>query len=91
MKKTIPLPIMITKEGKWFIAFCPLLDLATQGETEKEVKENMEDLVKEYFKDPDTPKPKLQILQSTSIQLSNIPVQLPEGETHSKSKALAKA
>ncbi|MFH0986750.1 MAG: type II toxin-antitoxin system HicB family antitoxin [Candidatus Micrarchaeota archaeon] len=50
MKTTIPFPIMITKEKKWFVASCPLLDIATQGKTEEEVKENMHDLIGEYFK-----------------------------------------
>lgn len=53
-KTTIPLPVVITKEGDWFVAFCPILDIATQGKTEAEVKENMEDLIKDYFHDPDT-------------------------------------
>jgi predicted RNase H-like HicB family nuclease len=39
--------VVITKEGKWFVACCPILDVATQGKTEKEVKENMEDLIDE--------------------------------------------
>jgi predicted RNase H-like HicB family nuclease len=34
--------IIISKEGKWFVASCPLLDISTQGKTEQEVKENME-------------------------------------------------
>ncbi|MCD6522122.1 MAG: type II toxin-antitoxin system HicB family antitoxin [Candidatus Diapherotrites archaeon] len=57
MKRAVPLPIVITKEGKWFVASCPILDIATQGRTEKEVKENMKDLINEYMRDPDTPKP----------------------------------
>ena len=48
----IPLPVIITKERNWFVASCPILDIATQGKTEKEVKENMEDLINEYLKDP---------------------------------------
>ena len=54
-----PFPIFITKEKKWFVAECPLLNIATQGKTEKEVKENMKDLIKEYLSDlnkPETPK-----------------------------------
>lgn len=47
----VPLPIVITKEDNWFVASCPLLDVATQGRTEEEVKEMMEDLVNEYFKE----------------------------------------
>ncbi len=50
-KVTVPLPIFMAKEGKWFVASCPLLDVATQGKTEEEVKENMDDLLEEYFED----------------------------------------
>lgn len=48
----LPLPIVISKEGKWFVASCPILDIATQGKTEEEVKEMMQDLINDYFKDP---------------------------------------
>ena len=51
---SLPLPIIIMKEKKWFVASCPLLNIATQGETEQEVKENMDDLIDEYLQDPDT-------------------------------------
>ena len=52
----VPFPIVISKENKWFVASCPLLDIATQGKTEKEVKENMADLINDYLSDPDTSK-----------------------------------
>ena len=55
----IPLPIVITKEGDWFVASCPWLDIATQGKTEEELKENMRDLIHDYLTDPDTKKPEL--------------------------------
>jgi len=54
MCEKIPLPILIAKEGKWFVASCPILDIATQGKTEKEAKENMTELINEYLNDPDT-------------------------------------
>ena len=59
----VPFPVIITKEGKWFVASCPILDLATQGKSEKEVRENMKDLISEYMSDPDTPKPELESIQ----------------------------
>lgn len=49
-----PFPIFIGKEGEWFVACCPVLDIATQGRTGEEVKENMADLIEEYMEDPDT-------------------------------------
>lgn len=32
---------VIKREGKWYIASCPPLDLTTQGRTEKEAKKNL--------------------------------------------------
>jgi predicted RNase H-like HicB family nuclease len=84
----IPLPIFITKEDKWFVAACPVLDVATQGKTEDEVKENMKDLINEYFKDPDTPKPSLQTIISFSF--TNIPVKIPEGVLYNKTQTASK-
>ncbi len=80
----IPLPIVIMKEGTWFVASCPLLDVATQGKTEEEVKENMQNLIDDYLRDPDTPKPELKAIMATS--LANIPINVPEKVLHGKAK-----
>ena len=78
----MPLPVILTKEGKWFVAACPVLYIATQGKTEKEVKENMVELINEYLKDPDTPKPKIEAIMSVS--LINLPVNIPKGVLDTK-------
>lgn len=82
MTLQVPVPIILTKEGKWFVASSPILDVATQGRTEKEVKENLADLINEYLRDPDIRKPSLEELMSLS--LANIPVQIPESVLHGK-------
>lgn len=79
----IPLPVIMAREGKWFVVSCPVLDIATQGKTESEAREMMEDLLNEYFKDPDTPKPEIKTIMSVS--LTNIPVSLPAGILHHNS------
>jgi len=89
MTVQLPLPILITKENKWFVASCPILDIATQGKTEREVKENMADLMNEYLSDPDTTKPSLEDLMSLS--LTNIPVKVPEGVLRRKASTTAAA
>jgi predicted RNase H-like HicB family nuclease len=53
----IMFPVVFGKEGKWYVASCPILDIATQGATEKEARENIKDLIREYLTDKDTPKP----------------------------------
>jgi predicted RNase H-like HicB family nuclease len=85
MTLQVPVPILITKEGKWFVASSPILDVATQGRTEREVKENLADLINEYLRDPDTRKPSLEELMSLS--LANIPVRIPEGVLRGKASS----
>ncbi len=84
MLMQIPLPIVIAKEDKWFVAICPILDVATQGKTEEEAKEMMADLINDYFRDPDTVKPKMTTIMS--ISLTNVPVNVPEGVMYGKAQ-----
>jgi predicted RNase H-like HicB family nuclease len=89
MSIALPFPIIIAKEGKWFVASCPLLDIATQGKSEAEVKANMVDLVNDYLNDPDTAKPSIEDLMSLS--LTNIAVNVPKGVLHPKASAAVTA
>ena len=89
MSTQVPFPILITKEGKWFVASCPVLEIASQGKTEKEIKENMSELINEYLGDPDTPKPSLEDLMSFS--LTNVPIKIPESVLHRKASTATKA
>ncbi len=78
------MPVIITREGKWFVGACPLLDVATQGKTEEEVKEDLRDLIEEYMNDSDTPKPPIKTIMNTSISITNIPIKMEHyGETAS--------
>jgi predicted RNase H-like HicB family nuclease len=72
----ISFPVLISKEGEWFMACCPMLDIATQGRTDEEVKENMADLIEEYMEDPDTQKPDWEAIISTSVTLTSIPMKI---------------
>ena len=76
--EAIPLPIIIENGGKYIAAWCPILDIATQGKNEKEAKENMGELIKWYFEDNDTPKPKIESMMSMSISITNVPVTIPK-------------
>jgi predicted RNase H-like HicB family nuclease len=74
----ISFSLLISKEGKWFVASCPMLDIATQGKTEEEVKENMVDLIEEYMEDQYTQKPDLETIMSTSVTITSVPVKIKE-------------
>jgi len=72
----ISFPVLISKEKGWFVASCPLLDIATQGRTEEEVKENLVDLIEEYMEDPDTLKPDWETIMSTSVTMTSVAVKV---------------
>jgi predicted RNase H-like HicB family nuclease len=73
---SLPFPVIVSRENKWFVASCPILDNGTQDRTEKEAKDNMVDLINEYLADRDTPKPNLSDLMSLSLM--NVPIRVPE-------------
>ena len=72
-KAQIPFPIVIMKEDELFVASCPILDIATQGETEQEVRENMKDLIDDYLNDEDTQKPNINSIQTISLSYISVP------------------
>lgn len=71
-RRPIPLPIIVGKEDDAFVAWCPLVDLATQGDTLEEVKENMEEMLVDYFSDPDTVKPKFMLMEQEVFSVRSI-------------------
>ena len=89
MKGAMPFPVVIAREGRWFVASCPPLDIATQGRTENEAKSNIAELISDYMNDPDTKKPALRKLLSFSVSIATVPVNILEGVQHRKSPAVA--
>ena len=63
----VPFPVVISREGRWFVASCPVLDIAAQGRTELEVKENIKELIDDYLNDPDLKWPAIERNNSYSI------------------------
>lgn len=84
----VPWPVVVMKEGKWYVASCPPLGIATQGKTTKEVKENMDELIMEYLQDPDTPKPKIGV---RVVQVIKILTTVPRSVLNVKHAASANA
>lgn len=48
---------VITKEGKWYVAFCPELDVASQGKTVEEALSNLKEALELYLADEDVKLP----------------------------------
>jgi predicted RNase H-like HicB family nuclease len=51
MKHRVQLTVLAWKEGEVFVADCPPLRIASQGDTEKFALENLKDAVELYFED----------------------------------------
>lgn len=83
----INLPVVIGREGKWYVASVPMLDIATQGKTLEEVKGNLVELVNLYFENPHTPKPKIENLIHSELMLSTVSVVVPKGVSNNESRA----
>ena len=49
MVMEIKLPVQITKKRKWYVAACPILDISSQGSTEKKAKNNLIDALTLFF------------------------------------------
>lgn len=50
---TYRVSVVIEREQNWFVAFCPELDIASQGKSIEEAKENLKEAVELYVKHAD--------------------------------------
>lgn len=49
MVMEIKLPAKIIKKSKWYVASCPVLDISSQGSTEKKAKNNLIEALSLFF------------------------------------------
>lgn len=50
---TYRVSIIIEKEDSWFVAFCPELDVASQGKSIEEAQKNLKEAIELYLKHAD--------------------------------------
>lgn len=70
----VPLPAIVTKEGKLFVAWCPVLDIASQGKTYEEAIANLQEAVDLYSEDKDARK-----IKSVKVSMTHILASIPKG------------
>lgn len=51
------LSAIIRKDGKFYVAWCPDLDVASQGKTIEDSLANLKEAVELYLEDEDAPRP----------------------------------
>lgn len=77
-KYSVPLPVVFCNGGKWVQAWCPIVDVASQGRNFEEARKNIEEALDMYFEDKDTPKPTLKSLLSLSVSVTTVPVKIED-------------
>ncbi len=55
MKRSFPATVW--REGRWFVAQCLGVDVASQGETEEEALANLKEALELYFEPPQATRP----------------------------------
>lgn len=91
MEKEVAVPFVVFKSPSgsgWYIATCPVLDIATQGKTSEEAVKNIREAIELYFEDEDTEKPTAESLESLRAGFISVRV---KGGDHLKTKATAAA
>ena len=50
---TYHVSVIIEREGDWFVAFCPALEVASQGKTIEEARANLKEALELYLEHAD--------------------------------------
>ena len=70
MQETYKFSAVIHKEGKWYVSWCPELDVASQGETIEKTIDNLKEAVELYLEDEDVKIPTAGSILTTIIEVS---------------------
>jgi len=57
MQSQLEFSAVITKDGKWYVALCPELDIASQGKSIEEALKNLKEAAELYLEDEDAKLP----------------------------------
>jgi len=52
-------PVVVTREGKFYVALAPDVDIASQGETIQEALSNLKEALELYLQDEDAIRPQI--------------------------------
>ena len=66
MEETYRFSAVVQKEGKWYVSWCPELDIASQGE--KKAIENLKEAIELYLEDEDAQIPAAGQVFTTTVR-----------------------
>jgi len=72
VRRSLEFSSVVTREGKWYVASCPELEIASQGKTVELALKNLGEAIELYLKDEDAKVPDVDyrpmlILSSTEV------------------------
>ncbi|WP_235283164.1 type II toxin-antitoxin system HicB family antitoxin [Methanosarcina sp. 2.H.A.1B.4] len=71
MEETYRFSAVVHNEGKWYVSWCPELDVASQGETIEEAIENLKEAIELYLEDEDAQIPAARQVFTTTVEVSS--------------------
>lgn len=71
MEETYRFSAVVQKEGKWYVSWCPELDIASQGEIIEEAIENLKEAIELYLEDEDAQIPTAGQVFTTTVEVSS--------------------
>lgn len=71
MEETYRFSAVVQKEGKWYVSWCPELDIASQGETIEGAIENLKEAIELYLEDEDAQIPTAGQVFTTTVEVSS--------------------
>ncbi len=71
MEETYRFSAVVQKEGKWYVSWCPDLDIASQGETIEEAIGNLKEAIELYLEDEDAQIPVAGQVFTTTVEVSS--------------------
>lgn len=70
MEEKYRFSVVIQKEGKWYVSWCPELDVASKGGTIEEAIENLKEAIELYLEDEDVQIPDTGQVFTTTAEVS---------------------
>jgi predicted RNase H-like HicB family nuclease len=70
VRRSLEFSSVVTREGKWYVASCPELEIASQGKTVELALKNLGEAIELYLKDEDAKVIRSRTLDSPGPRLS---------------------
>jgi len=58
-RRSVEFSSVVSKEGKWYVALCPELEIASQGKSVESALENLREAIELYLEDEDAKVPEV--------------------------------